>query len=229
MSGLVRFGGDRGWLVEDFKRIGDSHLVWFVGGDRSGVWESYSYLVDAPDEGKSPGPWFQNEMLRYEDQRDCARGRPPSWGPLAKLWAGAGPRTGLDPSLGHVPVSGLSSYEAQQRAAGWPFRAMGYWSSETRAGTYRHFFGWRPAWYAKLARNRSWALPLWPIWPRFVANGATYFAVLLACAMLLSNLRRISHYRHGRCAECRYDLRGGSERDRCPECGWVPRSQGESP
>jgi hypothetical protein len=211
--------------VWNVKRIGDSHLVWFVGR-RGGYRESFFLMTDGPAAGKDAGAWFDHALPTYEAaSAGQIRAAPPGWGPLAVAWSGGDPYAGLVPSLRGTPHWKLSSLTRAQFATGWPFVSMGYWFSDaspTVPERYLYFYGWRPSWYARLAPNRFWALPLHPIWPGFLANGLLCFATVLLPCMLVSTLRRATRLRRGRCPSCCYDLTGLPPGSPCPECAARP-------
>jgi hypothetical protein len=208
------------------KRVGDSHLVWFTGR-RGRLRESFHIIVDGPSQEERRTGWFDEALRQYESESDDAlRADPPDWGPLATLWRGGDPYAGLDKGLSRMPLSRLPSCTRAQFGAGWPLISLGYWLSDTSLTApdrYHYFYGWRPAWYARRAPNRLWALPLRPIWPGFLANGLLYFCAAVLPCMLAATVRRAARLRRGRCPACRYDLSGLPPGSPCPECAAEPR------
>ncbi|MCA9305190.1 MAG: hypothetical protein KDA16_01560 [Phycisphaerales bacterium] len=65
-------------------------------------------------------------------------------------------------------------------------------------------------------------MPLLPIWPGLLIDtafwGAVWFILLWPTGLVAAKVKRARRRAKGKCAWCKYDLRG-IDSERCPECG----------
>lgn len=146
--------------------------------------------------------------------------------PLAPLWA----RRAVYPWLyGDAPWPAAGSGDGRLvRGTGWPLVSFWHeyrWKPGGKVPPYGEFLapggiriepsvGTPGAWPFTLPRT----LPYRPAWLGLLANTATYAAAFALLARIPAAIRRLQRT-PGRCAVCRYDLRGLPEGVSCPECG----------
>lgn len=122
--------------------------------------------------------------------------------------------------------SGLGVVQ-QEFAAGWPRLAL--WSQRRLVGPMGNrtetfegewLFG-RAAGRNGSSTFSTW-LPLLPIWRGLLIDtafwGGVWFVLLWPTGLVAGKIKRVRRRKRGRCAWCRYDLRG-IEGAFCPECG----------
>lgn len=146
------------------------------------------------------------------DERSPSHGHVivPGWSRLRTL-------EGPFPPRGNLPAS----REFEERAFGWPWRAMS-WTAERPSSPTPGMSVWivldgLPG-GSITAATQPIILPTRILWAGFVGNSALVFVALLVMVGLSRFVRAAVRRRRGRCTACGYDLRGQPEAG-CPECG----------
>jgi hypothetical protein len=147
------------------------------------------------------------------------------WTTDRQIWNSPSRGSGLPtlPSWFEPPVS-IPGAGSTSRAFGLPFRCLRWQMTrsltETAPNAHTINVHRRGVWDLTLSGGRFTAtLPLLPMWPGLLADGAV-FALLLASPWIARAIIRHRRISRGRCRFCGYDLSGALDRA-CPECGRV--------
>jgi predicted RNA-binding Zn-ribbon protein involved in translation (DUF1610 family) len=144
----------------------------------------------------------------------------PGWSRLRTL-------EGPFPARGNLPAS----REFEERAFGWPWRAMS-WTAERPSSPTPGMSMWivldgLPSGNITAA-SQPIILPTRILWTGFAANTGLTFVALLAVISAGKAARAVFRRRRGCCSACGYDLRGQTELG-CPECGAERVARSDAP
>ncbi len=123
---------------------------------------------------------------------------------------------GIEASMFFSAATAQGHMSAIHIVSGWPARSLSgeFWDSYAQ--------GKPPQWSERRAvivdLNRSFAVPLRPLWPGFTVNSLFYAGILWLLLPGPFTLRRLIRSRRGLCPACAYDL-CHAEHEACPECG----------
>jgi hypothetical protein len=166
------------------------------------------------------GPYRKSACPTRWPIRECDAWPPPTY----KRWLSQGPASALV-QVSHDPpgtpgTSGLTSLI--RLSAGWPTCALASYDTISIGHADAELSPWRRGLQIpeRLVHEHRLQLPrrfpLWPLWPGFAVDTASYAGLSWVVLFGPFAFRRWRRGRRGGCARCGYDLAG---LDACPECG----------